>query len=84
MVLRLGLHVYKVEIVNLHKRQILQMNEKKNTVALAITRPTAPRKMGPLNCHFMDPINLKAERKHTAAKKLTHNYLTDVNQIIKK
>jgi len=63
------MYMYKVEIVNLHKRQILQMNKKNNnTVALVITRPTAPRKMGPLNCHFMDPINLKAERKYTAAK----------------
>jgi len=66
MALRLGLHMYKVELVNLHKRHILQMNEK--TVALVITRPSAPRKMGPLNCHYMDPINLKTERKHTAAK----------------
>ena len=71
--------MYKVEIVNLHKRQILQMNEK--TVALVITRPSAPRKMGPLNCHYMDPIHLKAERKHTAAKH-KHNNLADIKQVI--
>ena len=82
MALRLGLHMYKVELVNLHKRHILQMNEK--TVALVITRLSALREMGPLNCHYMDPINLKAERNHTAAKQLTQNYLTDVKQIIKK
>jgi len=70
MVLRLGLHVY-VQSRNSKFTQttnITNEQKKQNTVALVITRPTAPRKMGPLNCHFMDPINLKAERKHTAAK----------------
>ena len=33
MVLRLGLHMYKVEIVNLNKRQILQTNDKNSGVS---------------------------------------------------
>jgi len=76
MVLRLGLHMYKVEIVNLHKWQILQMNE--NTVALVITPPSAPMKMGPLNCHYMDPINLKQKentRQQNSWHKITEHML---------
>ena len=83
MVLRLGLHVYKVEIVNLHKRQILQMNGKKHS-GVSNNTSNCSQEDGTSKLPLYGPHQPESRKKTHGSKIVNTKLLTDVKQIIKK